>query len=116
MDWDLEANAQRRRAPLTIFWLDRHSGSRRQGVLGRRKIPGRRLTQSTPFPKRVGIRGSGGRKGNDDGEGDGETQETLGKASNRCVLFIKKPLRVAHYTTWRLGLPSASAHNNHRTN
>jgi len=39
IDWDLEANAQRRRAPLTIFWLDWYSGSRRQSVLGKREIP-----------------------------------------------------------------------------
>jgi hypothetical protein len=41
LDWDLEADAQRRRAPLTIFWLDWQSGRHRQGVLGERKIPGR---------------------------------------------------------------------------
>jgi len=55
IDWNLRANAQRRRAPLTIFWLDWQSGSHRQGVLGKRKIPGRKLTQSTPFLKRAKI-------------------------------------------------------------
>jgi hypothetical protein len=109
IDWDLRADAQRRRAPLTIFWLDWQSGSHRQGVLGKRKIPERRLTQSTPFLKRAKIRGNGERLGDDDGEDDGGPGDVLGESEQRLTL-IKKPLRDGPPNHVTACLTSASAY------
>jgi len=47
------------------------------------KDPRKKADTVYSFSKRVGIRGNGESLGNDDGEGDGETQERLGEASNR---------------------------------